>query len=646
MSGTRFLHPRFAVRWVIVFLMLLLLILLGAAAIAAQGQPSGVIAYSRGSEIRLIDASGQNDRRLWHETVPEGVIGVQGLDWRPDGGAIAFGSDHEFVCSVHDDDIYTILSDGTGLKRVTNSPACPQLAGFPKGAVKVTLTNEVSDISLFYLYVEGAPEAVAVTIGAGQTKVVTVNNVADLGNFPQKVTVIYGNTRWIAPAVTANVQAGATVSATGTFVIASSGNSYENVGNRNPTWRADGGKIGFVFYEGILEQISANPPIAGDSEFLTAQGSGATGTNLAWSPANNDVVYTGFDAIWLVKPGANNPGQQLVTKDGSQLFLGIDWLPDGSGFIFAVTGGSFGQQNSNLYKYVIAGDKLTKLTDFTTQFAGSPGVSPDGQYIAFEYSPTSTAPAEIRIMRIDGTGMRSLGVNGNYPDWKPGGANLTNRARLPVILNRYQGAPPQPSPTRGATATPRPTNTPGATATPKPTNTPQPTHTAQPTATATTVVALPQLKNGNFDKGPNGDWTEEVNDQAATGAIILKPGGAISPRSGPYVAWLGGANNETQGFAQTITLSGSGPLYLHYYYQIRSGEAAGCDFDVAGVFIDTELVKTHNLCEAEETTQWRQASISLADYVGDTVTITFLGEFDENVLSSLFIDDVTITSSP
>ena len=67
---------------------------------------------------------------------------------------------------------------------------------------------------------------------------------------------------------------------------------------------------------------------------------------------------------------------------------------------------------------------------------------------------------------------------------------------------------------------------------------------------------------------------------------------------------------------------------------------------MAGVFIDTELVKTHNLCEAEETTQWRQASISLADYVGDTVTITFLGEFDENVLSSLFIDDVTITSSP
>lgn len=653
MSRTRLFHPRPAVRWAGAFSALLLLILLGAAAIAAQGQPSGVIAYSRGSEIRLIDASGQNDRRLWHQTVPEGVTGVQGLDWRPDGGAIAFGSDHEFACSVHDDDIYTILSDGTGLKRITNSPACPQLAGFPKGAVKVTLTNQVSNISLFYLYVEGAPEAVAVTIGAGQTKAVTVNNVADLGNFPQKVTVIFGHTRWIDPSVTANVQAGTTVSAANTFVITPSGNSYENVGNRKPTWRADGGKIGYVFYEGILEQISPNPPIAGESEFLTAQGSGATGTALVWSPVNNnDVLYTGFDAIWLVKPGANDPGRQLVTKDGSQLFLGIDWLPDGSGFVFAVTGGSFGQENSNLYQYVFAGDKLTKLTNFTTQFAGSPGVSPDGEYVAFEYSSNSTAPAEIRIMRIDGTNMRSLGVNGNYPDWKPAGANLTDRARLPVILNRYQGAPPQPSPTRGATVTPRPTNTPGATATPqptntpRPTNTPQPTHTPLPTPTATTVAAPPQLKNGNFDKGPNGDWTEQVNDQAATGAIILKPGGAISPRSEPYVAWLGGANNETQGFSQAITLSGPGPLYLRYYYQIRSSETNGCNFDVAGVFINNDLVNVHGLCEAEETSQWRKASINLADYVGDTVTITVLGEFDDSVLSSLFVDDMAITSTP
>ena len=106
--------------------------------------------------------------------------------------------------------------------------------------------------------------------------------------------------------------------------------------------------------------------------------------------------------------GANKPGQQLVTKDGSQLFFGIDWLPDGSGFVFAVTGGSFGQENSNLYKYILAGDKLTKLTNFTTQFVGSPGVSPDGQYIAFEYAANETAPAEIQIMRIDGAGRRSL----------------------------------------------------------------------------------------------------------------------------------------------------------------------------------------------------------------------------------------------
>jgi TolB protein len=604
-------------------LLLVVLTLIGLA----QDEPSGVIAYSVGSEIRLIDADGENDRRLWYVPIPEGLSGVRGLDWRPDGGAIAFGSDHQLACSYYDGDIFTIQSNGTGLKRITNSPACPQLAPFPKGSVRVTLQNLVTNYSLYYLYVEGASTAVAVTIAPGTTQQVVVSDVADLGNFPQKITVVHGNTRWLDPAVTANVQAGTTVSASTTFVISPSANSFENVGASHPTWKFDASQIGFVFYEGILRQIAANPPVAGDSQLLTAPGSGATGTALAWSPVGNSVLYTGFDAIRLVQPGATTAGQTLVTKDGSQLFLGIDWLPDGSGFIFAVSGGDFGQSNSNLYEYVIATDELTQITHFTTQWAGAPGVSPDGNHIVFEYSADAEAPAEIRIIRRDGTGMRSLGVNGHSPDWQPGSVNLFAHLNLPVVLNNYRGAPPQPSPTPGATATPRPTNTP------------------QPTPTATSV-ALPQLKNGNFDQGANGDWLERVDDQNATGAIILKPGGAISPRSGQYVAWLGGLNDETHEIAQTLTLNTAAPLYLRYYYQIRSGETEGCEFDQVGVFIDDTLVMLHNLCEEEETAQWQKGSIDLADYAGDSITITFFGAFDESVVSSFFVDDVSIAASP
>lgn len=597
------------------------ILLLFIARLSAQTDPTGVIAYSRGSEIRLINADGSNDRRLWYVPVPEGLTGVQGLDWRPDGGAIAFGSDHQVACSYYDDDIYTIQSDGSGLKRITNSPACPQLAPFPKGAVRVTVQNQVSNISLFYLYVEGASTAVALTIGPGTTQEIVVNDVADLGNFPQKITVIHGNTRWLDPAVTANVQPGTTVNASSLFVIAPSGNAFENVGARNPSWKSDGSRIGFVFYEGILEQIVANPPIAGVSEFLTAENSGATGTALAWSPVSEDVLYTGFDAIRLVKPGATNPGETLVTKDGTQLFLGLDWLPDGSGFVFAVTGGSFGQENSNLYEYNFANDEVTPITNFATQFASSPGVSPDGEYIAFEYAAAADAPAEIRLIRRDGTGMRSLGVNGNYPDWQPGIRNLFARNNLPVILNNYRGSQPQPSPTPGATTTPQPTPTP-------------------------TPVPLPQIRNGNFDQGPNGDWVERVNDQNDSGAIILKPGGAITPRSGQYVAWLGGTNNETHEIAQTITLNAAPSLYLRYYYQIRSSETAGCEFDQVGVFINDELVTLHNLCQEEETDQWRKASLDLSTYIGDTITIAFFGAFDDSVLSSFFIEDVSIAAAP
>jgi hypothetical protein len=219
--------------------------------------------------------------------------------------------------------------------------------------------------------------------------------------------------------------------------------------------------------------------------------------------------------------------------------------------------------------------------------------------------------------------LRSLGVNGNYPDWKPGSTNLFARINLPVVLDNYRGTQPQPTATPGPTATPRPTTVPSP-----------------------TPGTTPQLKNGNFDKGPNGDWLEQVDEQDTPGSIILKPGNAISPRSGQYVAWLGGLNGEAHAISQEVILAAPAPLYLRYWYQVRSGETAGCEFDQVGVFIEETLIVTYNLCEAEETSQWTKGSIELSDYAGDTITITFIGLFDDSVISSFFLDDVAISTTP
>lgn len=598
---------------------------------AAERQPTGVIAYARGNEIRLIDAGGTNDRQLWSAALPQGGRGIRGLDWRPDGNAIAFASGYQPLCSYYDSDIYEVNASGSGLRRLTNSPSCQALAGFPKGTVKVTLANEVSNISLFLLYVEGAAEAVVVPLNPGQTKEVTVNNVADLGNFPQKVVVINGNTRWFDPTVTVNVQAGGAVSAGNPFIIKSQSNHYDFAGATNPSWRADGSRIAYVFYQGILETISGNPGVAEDSQLLTAVGSGATGLYVAWSPTKDELIYAGSDSINLIKPGATGPGTPLVDKQGVQLWLGLDWLPDGSGFVFAVSEGDIIQTRANIYKYTFAGPTLTNLTQHNTAWAGAPGVSPDGEWVAYEYASSETSPVELRVMRIDGTDKRSLGVSGNTPDWQPGRGPITivDRLFLPFITHK-----PNPGPQQ----TPTPTKPPGSTATPQATATPK------PTATATTPPQT-QLANGNFEQGPDGSWTERVDNQVSDGALILEPGGAIPPRSGQYVAWLGGVDDQSNSISQQIKLGGA-PVHLRFYYQIRSGETEGCDFDVAGVFINGALKKTYGLCADNETNGWQKGTLNLSSYAGQTVTISFLGEFDESVLSSFFIDDVSLAAAP
>jgi hypothetical protein len=50
---------------------------------------------------------------------------------------------------------YAIRYNGTGLRRVTNSPACAELAALPKGSVEVEVANYTS--SLVQVYVQGAP---------------------------------------------------------------------------------------------------------------------------------------------------------------------------------------------------------------------------------------------------------------------------------------------------------------------------------------------------------------------------------------------------------------------------------------------------------------------------------------------------------
>ncbi|HET6892585.1 MAG TPA: hypothetical protein VFH31_15885 [Pyrinomonadaceae bacterium] len=103
----------------------------------------GTIAYVRGStEIRLINADGTNDRRLWTHPDAKKELGIYGVAWRPDGRELAFSSGHAAASSLYHSDLYAIRPDGTGFRKLTNSPDRAEFARYPKGSVSVTLRNE------------------------------------------------------------------------------------------------------------------------------------------------------------------------------------------------------------------------------------------------------------------------------------------------------------------------------------------------------------------------------------------------------------------------------------------------------------------------------------------------------------------------
>ena len=143
-------------------------------------KPTGLIAYNRNdSEIRLIDSAGKNDRQLWTHPDVKAPFGIFDLAWRPDGGELAFSSGHENMVSLYHADLYAIRPDGSGLRRITNTPDYNSLGKYKKGTVTITLKNmqysfqtAQSSTGIFTVYVIGAEMPQQVLLPPGTVKTV------------------------------------------------------------------------------------------------------------------------------------------------------------------------------------------------------------------------------------------------------------------------------------------------------------------------------------------------------------------------------------------------------------------------------------------------------------------------------------------
>jgi bacillopeptidase F (M6 metalloprotease family) len=150
------------------------------------------------------------------------------------------------------------------------------------------------------------------------------------------------------------------------------------------------------------------------------------------------------------------------------------------------------------------------------------------------------------------------------------------------------------------------------------------------------------IKNGDFELGRDGSWTEYSSNGFEL--VINKDYPyAPPPHSGSWEAWLGGDDYEVSRLSQVVTISSSSP-YLHFWYEIFSDDLCSIDYDAFKVKINGATIFSEELCYANNTIGWTEKVINLSAYSGSSVTLLFEVITDNSLFSSVFLDDVSMSS--
>ena len=416
-------------RFIAVLILLVLSVLPFENRATANG--GGTIAYVRnGTEIRLIDGDGSNDRRLWTHPDAKKELGIYDVAWRPDGKELAFSSGHAAASSLYHADLYAVRPDGTGFRKLTNPPDRAEFARYPKGSVSVTVRNDQpfyrqsqASAGVFIVYVAGADEPQQITLPPGSAKTLLFRNVADFGNMAQAVVAMWGNYRWFTPGV--EVQAGRTVKAP---VFSITGDGIELLGAFRPVWRSDGSRVSYRNGVCTLNSTTVNPTPGEYVYNPLFAGKNPLGTCVwDWGPTAgtaNQLLYTenasGDSSIFRMTEGGKHPGERLAQYSNIeyQLLFDLKWLPDGSGFIFSNQ--TLMRDSANLFRYDFATRKTTQITRLQNEFTGNFSISPDGRSIVFERAKSldQDRNTDLWIVSLTGGSPKLLINNAFSPSWR------------------------------------------------------------------------------------------------------------------------------------------------------------------------------------------------------------------------------------
>lgn len=409
------------------------LLVAGISASCIAQEPKGVIAYVRDhKEIRTISADGTGDKLLWAHPRPDIAenLGISDVAWRPDGKELAFASSHEAATSLFDSDIFAVRADGSGCRRITNPPALAELNRFPQGKVVVTVANDRTHgpgVGLFIVYVAGADRSQTAIVSPGNSATVTFEHVAKLGDVSQPVVAMNGQYRWAIPGI--RVQAGQTVKAPPLVLI---GKGLRHFGAFQPVWRPDGEQIGYILSSGAgIWSVSAQgkPGFGPDKPVGETNKSGAGAFD--WGPsdaAGGAILHIGSRAtrdnnVYQVGVDGGVRKKRSGFEAEVDHMIGVRWLPDGTGFLYARTDNRM--DSANLYRHDFATGSEKKITNYKNQFVREFRLSPDGGWVVYELAPlqydsifAKDKKPDIWIMRVDGSGQRLLVKNGYAPSWR------------------------------------------------------------------------------------------------------------------------------------------------------------------------------------------------------------------------------------
>ena len=143
------------------------------------------------------------------------------------------------------------------------------------------------------------------------------------------------------------------------------------------------------------------------------------GTTVAYVKAGNSPTTT---QIWTVPIGGGTPTQLTASNDNLSYPV---YTPDGQLILAAVDNGSTRFIAAFFTGGTYKGQFFTAYTSTTSGWAEHPAISPDGLYLAYDYSATYN-PATTTVVTQDAHGqeVQTIG-NGRLPIWSPFPSNKT-----------------------------------------------------------------------------------------------------------------------------------------------------------------------------------------------------------------------------